>query len=517
MANVRIIEAAGSQQPKRRIGVYVRVSTDSSDQQNSYASQIGYYTKLIEQHPDWELVDVYADEGISGTKLDKRDEFLRLMEDARKGKLDEVFAKSISRFARNARDCLAALRELNLLGVTVRFDKENINTQTLTTELMVSVSSSLAQEESISLSQNMRWSYQKRMQSGKFITCNAPFGYRLHGKEMTIHEDEAKIVRWVFDSYLEGMNTVELAEAVTATGLATGEGNPVWSKSAISYMLQNEKYVGDSLNQKHITLEDFPFTRKLNKGQNPKYYAEGTHPAIIDRDTFDRVQELIRSRRPKSAGMRGEYTLSRKIVCKNCGATFTRRTTTKGAAVWCCRTHDKEKDACPVGRIPESGIYAAFMEMATRLRMNMNTVLTPAISQLQELSQRETRTDSAMLEITKEIASIQEKSLLLNKLRERNMIPLEAFLQKNADMTARLAELKRQRRMLLEAKDENRKILRGLRELQHILKETEIRDGFDEQLFGSIVEKIIAESSVRIWFQLPGGLLLPGDIKEKMR
>ena len=154
--------------------------------------------------------------------------------------------------------------------------------------------------------------------------------------------------------------------------------------------------------------------------------------------------------------------------------------------MWCCRTHDKGKDACPVGRIPEAGIYAAFMEMAARLRMNLNTVLTPAISQLQELSQRETRTDSAMLEITKEIASIQEKSLLLNRLRERNMIPLEAFLQKNADMTARLAELKRQRRLQLEAGDENRDMLKGLRGLMHILKETERQEGFDEQHFGSI-------------------------------
>ena len=517
MASIRIIEAAGSQRPKRRIGVYVRVSTDSSDQQNSYASQIGYYTAMIEKHPEWELVDVYADEGINGTRLDKRDEFLRLMGDARKGKLDEVFAKSISRFARNARDCLAALRELNLLGVTVRFDKENINTQTLTTELMVSVSSSLAQEESISLSQNMRWSYQKRMQGGKFITCNAPFGYRLHGKEMTIHEKEAEIVRWVFDSYLEGINMYELADAVTATGFRTSEGNARWGLNAISYMLQNEKYIGDSLGQKAFMTDTFPFKEVDNKGQKPKYYAKGTHPAIIDRDTFERVQELIRSRRPKSAGMRGEYVLSRKIVCKKCGATFTRRTTTKGAAVWCCRTHDKEKDACPVGRISETAIYTAFMEMAARLKMNLNTVLTPAISQLQELSQRETRTDSAMLEITKEIGFIQEKSLLLNRLRERNMIPLEAFLQKNADMTARLAELKRQRRLQMDAGDENKKMLKGLRELQHILKETEMQEGFDEQLFGSIVEKVIAESSERIWFQLPGGLMLPGDIKEKMR
>ena len=204
-------------------------------------------------------------------------------------------------------------------------------------------------------------------------------------------------------------------------------------------------------------------------------------------------------------------------ICKNCGATFMRRTTTKGIAVWCCRTHDKDKDACSVGRISEAGIYAAFMEMAAKLRMNLNTVLSPALSQLQELSQWEARTSSGMLEIVKEIGSIQEKSLLLNRLRERNMIPIDAFLQKNADMSARLAELKRQRRLQIEAGDESREMRKGLLELQHVLQEAEIKDTFDAQLFERIVEKVIAESSKRIWFQVAGGLLLPSDIKEKMR
>ena len=157
------------------------------------------------------------------------------------------------------------------------------------------------------------------------------------------------------------------------------------------------------------------------------------------------------------------------------------------------------------------------MEMAAKLRMNLNTVLSPALSQLQELSQWEARTSSGMLEIVKEIGSIQEKSLLLNRLRERNMIPIDAFLQKNADMSARLAELKRQRRLQIEAGDESREMRKGLLELQHVLQEAEIKDTFDAQLFERIVEKVIAESSKRIWFQVAGGLLLPSDIKEKMR
>jgi len=514
---VRKIEATTFHQPKRRIGVYVRVSSDSSDQQNSYASQISYYTALIEKHPEWELVDVYADEGITGTKLDKRDEFLRLMGDARKGKLDEILVKSISRFARNTKDCLSTLRELSLLGVTVRFDKENINTGTLTSELMVSVSASLAQEESISLSQNMRWSYQKRMQSGKFITHNAPFGYRLHGKEMTIDEDEAEIVRWVFDSYLDGMNMSELAEAVTATGFRTSDGNPLWRKGAIGYMLQNEKYIGDSMGQKAYMTEAFPFKEVDNRGEKPMYYAEGTHPAIIDKDTFNRVQALIQSRRPKNKGKRGEYLLSRKIICAQCGSTFARRVTQKGNVFWVCRIHESGKDVCSMGRIPEQELYAAFMRTAMKLKMNLTTILAPAIAQLQDLSQSEARSNGAMLAIAKEIAALQEKTLVLNRLRERNLIPADAFLTKNAGISTRLAELKRQRRILLEGSDESHNVLTGLRELQRILKETKITPSFDEELFASTVETVIAESADKVWFRMLGGLKLPAEIRRKSR
>lgn len=518
MANVQVIEAKSARQLKRRVGVYVRVSTDSDDQQNSYESQIKHYTALIEKHTDWELVDVYADEGITGTKLDRRDDFLRMMRDARRGKLDTVLVKSVSRFARNTKDCLQALRELTLLGVALRFDRENLDTETLTTELMVSVSGSLAQEESISMSQNMRWSYQKRMQSGRFITCNAPFGYRLKdGKEMVICEEEAEIVRWIFDSYLDGMNLYELADAVTSTGFPTSEGTPYWQKSSISYILQNEKYIGDSLGQKSCGTDTFPFRSVDNKGQKPQYYAEGTHPAIVDKDTFERVQALIRSRRPKSAGMRGEYPLSRKIVCGNCGTVFMRRVTNSGLVMWVCRQHDKDRRICTLGRIPESEIYAAFMRMAAKLKANLSIILAPAISQLQELSAAENAGNTTMLSIVGEIASLNDKTLMLNRLREKKLLPTESFLEKNAEISNRLAELKRQRRLLLEADDEDHAILQKLRELMRIMKETDIAADFDEQLFGDITEKVIVESQELLRFRLLGGLEVTEHIRGKIR
>jgi DNA invertase Pin-like site-specific DNA recombinase len=162
-----------------RVAAYCRVSSNSDDQLHSYAAQIRKYSEEIDRHEGWELVDIYADEAVTGTKTDKREDFNRLLSDCRKGKIDKVLVKSVSRFARNTKDCLAALRELMSLGVTVYFEKENLNTETLTTELMVSVSGALAQQESISISQNQRISYQRRMERGEFITCKAPFGYRL--------------------------------------------------------------------------------------------------------------------------------------------------------------------------------------------------------------------------------------------------------------------------------------------------------------------------------------------------
>ncbi len=212
-ANVTVIPPRAVRPDTLRVAAYCRVSSDSADQLHSYAAQIQYYTDLIQNHDGWDLVDVYADKGITGTRMDKREDFNRLLADCRKGKIDKVLVKSISRFARNTRDCLASLRELFRLGVSVLFEKENIDTGTLTTELMVSVSSSLAQQESVSISQNQRMSYQRRMERGEFITCTAPYGYRMpDGKNLVIEESEAGEVRWMFQAYLNGNSVKRIAE-----------------------------------------------------------------------------------------------------------------------------------------------------------------------------------------------------------------------------------------------------------------------------------------------------------------
>ena len=278
-ANVTYIPPKAAKPEALRVAAYCRVSSDSSDQLHSYATQIKAYTEQIGAHTDWELVDVYADEGLTGTRMDKREDFQRLLADCRKGKVDRVLCKSISRFARNTKDCLAALRELSALGVTVYFEKENIDTGTLTSELMVSVSGALAQQESISISQNLKIAWRRMMAAGDFVTTNPPFGYELvDGCGLRIKESEADIVRWIFASYLDGISTREIAKSLTERGILTTEGNAVWNPRSVQLILDNEKYKGDTFTLKRYTTNQFPFAVKRNHGEVDQYYIENSHP-----------------------------------------------------------------------------------------------------------------------------------------------------------------------------------------------------------------------------------------------
>lgn len=282
MAQVKIIAPQTREAEHLRVAAYCRVSSDSRDQLHSYAAQIRSYTEEIARHDGWELVDVYADEGLTGTRMDQRDDFNRMMRDCRKGKIDRILVKSVSRFARNTRDCLSALRELSAMGVSVRFEKENIDTKTLTTELMVSVSGSLAQQESISISANQKMSYQRRMERGEFITCTAPYGYRIVNKKyLEIVPEEAATVRWIFDAYLKGRSSGWIAEQLTAKGVPSQSGAECWRETGIRYLLTNEKYIGDALSQKSYSC-GFPFVQKRNHGERLQYYTENSHPAIIE-------------------------------------------------------------------------------------------------------------------------------------------------------------------------------------------------------------------------------------------
>ena len=512
--NVTIIPPSEKKPDTLRVAAYCRVSSDSSDQLHSYASQIRKYTEEISHHQGWELVDIYADEGLTGTRMEQREDFNRMMADCRKGRIDKVLVKSVSRFARNTKDCLAALRELMSLGVTVYFEKENINTETLTTELMVSVSGALAQQESISTSQNQRISYKRRMERGEFITCKAPFGYQLvDGKNLEIIPEEAEKVRWMFESYLNGHSLDWIAEQMSQTGFLTSDGRSRWQHTTILYVLTNEKYIGDALAQKTFA-SAFPFVKKRNKGERDQFYTENTHPAIISKEVFDRVQELFKRKSCRQKAIAHAYPMTLKILCGKCGTPFARREGRSGLVVWVCRKHDKNASHCPMGRIPETEIYTAFVRMYNKLKFHEGIILKPALAQLHDLNNALQRDNPAMLEVNRAIATASEQSYKVSALRSRGLLDEAACSAKLLDIEAKLTELRRERRRLLKNEDIE-EVVDTLRQTADIIHSGPERlDSFDEALFADLVKKITAESQTRIRFRLYGGIELTEQFRE---
>ncbi|MGN0655571.1 MAG: recombinase family protein, partial [Ruminiclostridium sp.] len=308
MPEITIIPARNRSGEIVRAAAYARVSSGSDDQLNSFNAQIRYYIELLKNSTDTVFVDMYADEGITGTSSAGRDEFQRLMNDCRKGKIDKILTKSVSRFARNTKDCLEAVRELKLLGVSVYFEKEKIDTGELSSEMLLTLYSQFAQEESMSISKNVRMGLRKRMQDGTYIPGSTPFGYIKgeNGLEIDVHK--AEIVQAVFADFLHGVSEAAIADSY---GIGIG---------TVKYILRNEKYTGDSLFHKWYTTDTLPFKRVKNNGEREMYFVQGTHQAIISKDDFSKAQKLLEQKGRKHRGKSTvSYPFHKKIYCGICG------------------------------------------------------------------------------------------------------------------------------------------------------------------------------------------------------
>ena len=506
--NITIIPPSEGRPDVLRVAAYCRVSTALEEQESSYASQIRSYTELISQHEGWELVDIYADEAASGTKTDKREDFNRLLADCRKGKIDRVLVKSISRFSRNTKDCLAALRELMRLGVTVQFEKENIDTGTLTTELMVSVSGSLAQQESMSISQNIRMGYRRRMERGEFIASSPPYGYRnAGGGRLEIVPEEAEVIRWVFESYLNGQGIVTIAEEMNRRGVPKKHGEAAWIPYAVACWLRNEKYTGNTLCQKTFTT-GFPYISVKNRGEVDQFYIENSHPAIISQEIFDKVQAL-RKKKKAPASAPSKFPLTRKMICGKCGATFYRTVDRHGANNWVCSGHKdgnrNGKGACPNLSVRERDIYTAFIRMYKKLRLHEGIILRPALDQMEALESAVQRENPAMLEVNRAIAQATEQNYKISKLRASGLLDADACAAKLAALDAQLTQLRAKRRRLLR-NDDISEMVDTLRQTVETLHQgPEQLDEFDEELFNEMVEKITVDTDHVLRFRLRGG------------
>ena len=492
MAQVTIIPAKDRSDEIIRTAAYARVSSDSQDQLNSFAAQIRYYTEMLQNSNNAVFVDMYADEGITGTSATKREDFQRLMNDCRKGKIDRILTKSVSRFARNTKDCLEAIRELKTLGVSVYFEKENIDTSELSSEMLLTLHSQFAQEESMSISKNVRMGFRKRMQDGSYVPSSVPFGYVRENGKLVINESEAEIVRNIFADYLRGEGEKALAAKYQL------------NLSTVKYILINEKYTGDSIFHKWYTTDTLPFRCVENKGEKEKYYACGTHPAIISKETFNNVQQLINK---KGAVRRGKetsfYTLSKKIYCGNCGTLFKRKERSNGI-YWVCRNHDESADKCPIRQIKETEFQAAFIRLINKLQAHYKAILNPMIRQLEALFEREKVENSQLAALRKEIAEIKQQIHLLTVLNSQGTLDGAYFKERSMELDRKLLAAQKQLHVSLD--DQNSEQIAELRKLIGILEKFDPTTEFDEIKFGQIVEKIIVLSETEIRFDLIGGI-----------
>ncbi len=503
------IKAAEPQaQVKLRLAGYARVSSDSTDQRGSFSAQVRYYTRLIEENESWELVEVYADEGLTGVSTEKREDFNRMLYDCRKGKIDRIITKSTSRFARNTMDTISVIRELKSLGVSVYFEKESIDTQSLTSENLLTLYAMFAQNESENISKNAKKGNRMRMERGTYVSANAPYGYRLTNNLPEFYEPEAEVVRRIFLEYLMGHGTAEIAKGLTQDGIPRKDGVLRWRHQAVLLILRNERYIGDMLLQKHYNEDIIPYKQCHNRGELPQYYVKNSHEPIIDRIQFGLVNILLDERATKvNSAPYNEYILSRKIRCGVCGTAY-RRKASSGTTYWVCRQHDRDRTQCTSERITEEAVYGAFIRLYNRLKHNRDSILLPMRAQLERLQELKARSHPKIGTLNRQIAQLSEQNHVMNGLLSDGILDSALFISQTDELARKIKALKITRAKLLEELDSNDMLEKTENLLEALDAGPDRLTEMDANLFGELVEKIIAKDSVSLEFILVNGLTL---------
>lgn len=513
------IEATETKQDIRlRVAAYVRVSSASDDQLNSFASQTQHYTSLISSNENWSLVDIYADEGITGTSVDKREDFKRLMADCRRGLVDRILVKSISRFARNTTECLKAIRELKALGVGVHFEKENIDTATMSGEMMTTLFASFAQAESESISGNMRWSIQKRMQDGTYIPANLPYGYVLKDHTIQIVPQQAVVIQRIFTEYLSGKSTEQIATDLRKDNIPCKSGHIAWNSTSIRYIISNEKYAGDSVWQKYYSTDTLPYQCRLNRGEKTSYFAYETHEGIISKEEFNRANALMKSRASKiTLTQNNPYAFRKRLICSDCSSLL-RRKVVRNTTYWVCIGHDKKRNGiqCNLQPMAESKIMAAFLRLYYNLKHYGNPIFVQMLSSLQEIRNRRMLWSEDIIELNNQISQLTSQNQMLATLKEQGLIDPDIFISQSNELTQQLRTAKLKKERLLTTDDDH--TIDRTQNLVEILEAgPDFLDSFDAELFGELVDKIIVDSNEQLRFRLKNGLELVEAIERTVR
>ena len=501
---------------KRRTAGYARVSTDSDEQFTSYEAQIDYYTKYITSHQDWEFIKVYTDEGITGTSTKRRTGFNEMIEDALAGRIDLIVTKSVSRFARNTVDSLVTIRKLKEVGCECFFEKEGIYTFDSKGELLLTIMSSLAQEESRSISENVTWGQRKRFSDGKVSMPYKQFlGYEKGPDGIpVIVPEQAEIVRRIYRLYMAGKTTGHIAKTLTAEGIPTPSGKQRWQASTIESILTNEKYKGCALLQRRYTVDFLTKKMEVNTGQVPQYFIEDSHEAIIQPDEWEAVQAEFRRRKSIGRNYSGHSVLATKIVCGDCGNFY-------GVKTWHPNTKSRREvlqgnrkfsgeHKCESPTLDEQKVKERFLTVFNRLFVDKELILADCRVIAQTLTTSE-ELDIKIAEVTREIEVVVGLSQQCIKENSHSAQNLHSYVERYNSYVNRYEALTAS---LAELEDEKAVRLAQAKNIEGFMNELAQREAplevFDDRLWLVALDCVIAHRDGRLVFKFYGDIEVEG-------
>jgi DNA invertase Pin-like site-specific DNA recombinase len=494
----------------KKVAAYARVSTNSDEQYTSYEAQVNFYKKYIQEKPDWEYTEVYADEGLSGTTTKKRTGFNRMIKDALNGKINLIITKSISRFARNTLDTISYVRKLKAKGIEVFFEKENLWTLDPKSELILTIMASIAQEESRSISQNVTWGKRVGFQEGKVSFAYKRFlGYKKEDDKIVIDEDQADIVRMIYRMFLvEGKTPTGIAKYLKSQRIDTPSGKSTkWQTNVVTSILTNEKYKGDALLQKTYTVNYLDHSTAKNTGQIPQYYVENNHPAIIDRDTWEQVQIEMKRRDKLGAHYSSSDIFASKLICEDCGSFYGKKkwhanTKYERFVYQCNSKFHKGKDKCKTPHLKEDDIKLKFVLAYNVMAKDKKRVIKDTMDVIKLLTDT-TKIDSEITRIEDEMVVITE---LVNKLVMKNSktdTDIDAYNKKYEKLSARYDKLKEQLDGLISQKETKLGQKKTMQTFINNLIESEDKlANWNERIWMLMVESAVVhrDSSITIMF-----------------
>lgn len=498
---------------------YARVSTEKEEQEDSFERQVSYYTTLINSKPEWKFGGIYADPGITGTRAEKRPDFLRMIEDCRAGKINKILVKSISRFARNTVDALNYIRELKELGISIFFENENIDTLTPGGEVLITILAAMAEQESRTMSTNIKWSYQKKFKNGE-VTLNTSqmWGYIKTGRKdeegkdiYEINEEEAAIVRRIYREYLSGLTAARICRGLEDDGILTKTGKKKWQTSVIRSILSNEKYTGNAILGKTFKPDVLSKKRQKNTGQVPMYYAEGTHPAIIDQETFELVKaELERRKEEKEEAVGGsryssKYPFSGLLVCGECGHKLRRHVRRVGSGkmvpAWGCSNRiSNGRAACDSHHVNEETLQKTYAAAVQEMVEDAEEIVQLVRDSTGLVMEPENKSELAQVE--QAIIDLQAAVMELHKAKQKRGISTSEYAEKIREYSQRMEELETRQEELQNAENRYNQVKVWLDNFARHIQTGEIMNTDDSQIMKQLVEQIIVgEDSMEIQFK----------------